>query len=86
MEIAGLIFGAVSALVGASGIAIKGIACLRSLDNQIAQIRLSQAEGDHSCQAQLAEIRAQLALIQGQLELAKSISSSPRHKRGEPIE
>jgi hypothetical protein len=87
VEIAGIIFGGVSAIGTIFGVGVKGIALLRSLDNQIAQLRLSQTEGDHTCRSELAEIRAQLALIQGQLELARSIAAHPRHRpMGEPIE
>jgi hypothetical protein len=87
MEILGLVFGGASALVGVAGLGVKALAWLRSIDAQIAALRLSQAEGDHSCRSELAEIRAQLALIQGQLELARSIASHPRHRpMGEPIE
>ena len=86
VEIYGLVFGAVSAAGVVTGFAIKGVNLLRSLEGQLSQLRLSQAEGDHRCQSDLSEIRTQLALIQGQLELARSIAAHPRHKRGEPIE
>jgi hypothetical protein len=83
VEILGLVFGGSSALVGIAGLGIKAIAWLRSIDAQIAEIRLRQSEGEHNCQSQLAEIRGQLQLIQSQLELARSIASHPRHR---PIE
>lgn len=87
MEILGLVFGGSSVLVGVAGLGIKGLSWLRSIDAQISALRLSQAEGEHNCQARLAEITAQLALIQGQLELARAISSSPRYRaKGDPIE
>lgn len=86
MEVLGLFFGGSSALVGIAGLGVKAIAWLRSIDAQIAEIRLSQSEGDHRCQSELAQIRGQLDLIRSQLELARSIASHPRHQRGEPIE
>jgi hypothetical protein len=87
VEIVGLIIGGVSAATGALGVGIKGIALLRSLDNQIAALRLSQVEEGSNCRSELAEIRTQLALIQSQLELARSIAAHPRHRpMGEPIE
>jgi hypothetical protein len=86
MELAGLIIGGLSALTGTLGFGLKGVALLRSLDTQIAALRLSQVEEGNNCRSELAEIRTQLALIQSQLELARSIASHPRHQRGEPIE
>jgi hypothetical protein len=80
VEILGLVIAGTGALTGALGVGIKGVALLRSLDNQIAEIRLSQV-------AELAEIRGTLTLIQSQLELARSIAAHPRHRpMGEPIE
>jgi hypothetical protein len=87
MELAGLIIGGLSALTGTLGFGLKGVALLRSLDNQIAALRLSQVEEGNNCRSELAEIRTQLALIQSQLELARSIAAHPRHRpMGEPIE
>ena len=86
MELAGLIIGGLSALTGTLGFGLKGVALLRSLDTQIAALRLSQVEEGNNCRSELAEIRTQLALIQSQLELARSIASHPRHQRGESIE
>jgi hypothetical protein len=87
MELAGLIIGGLSALTGTLGFGLKGVALLRSLDTQIAALRLSQVEEGNNCRSELAEIRTQLALIQSQLELARSIAAHPRHRpMGEPIE